>query len=102
MPDYKLTPDAEADLLQIAIYTIETWGIEQAGRYEAAIVDCLAAIAHGTARSKRPMPHRPELLVTRCQHHLVFWLQEENTAPLIVAVLHEKMDLLQRLRDRLE
>ncbi len=34
MPDYELTPDAEADLHDIALYTLNTWGLAQMGRYE--------------------------------------------------------------------
>jgi len=34
MLSYQLTLDAEDDLLGIAIYTIETWGLEQAGAAE--------------------------------------------------------------------
>ena len=32
MPEYELTPAAEEDLLEIARYTIKTWGLEQAER----------------------------------------------------------------------
>jgi toxin ParE1/3/4 len=35
-------------------------------------------------------------------HHHVFSLHEENASPLIIAVLHEKMDLMTRLGDRLD
>ncbi len=101
MPEYRLTPDAEDDLLEIAIYTIETWGLEQADAYEAALAACFHAIAEGEAPSSAPITHRPELKVTRCQHHYVFSLHEENTRALIVAILHEKMDLMVRLRERL-
>lgn len=102
MPSYKLTPDAENDLLEIAIYTIETWGLEQSDSYEAALGVCFRSIAAGTAHTRSPIPHRPELQVCRCEHHYVFALLEEGSAALIVAVLHEKMDLMVRLRERLD
>ena len=54
MPDYRLTSDAEVDLLQIAIYTIETWGVAKADRYEASIVQCFAAIALGDSMTTSP------------------------------------------------
>jgi toxin ParE1/3/4 len=102
MHEYRLTPDAEQDLFEIAVYTIETWGLEQAGVYEAALVACFRAIGRGEARSTNPISHRPELQVTRCEHHYVFSLHEENASALIVAVLNEKMDLMARLRNRLD
>lgn len=35
MPEYRLTSRAQTDLAEIADYTIETFGIEQARRYRA-------------------------------------------------------------------
>ena len=102
MPSYKLTPDAESDLLEIAIYTIETWGLDQADRYEASLEACFQSLADGSARTKAPLPHRPELQVIRCEHHYVFAYLEDGSPPLILAVFHEKMDLMERLKDRLQ
>ncbi len=102
MPEYRLTPDAEDDLLQIAAYTIETWGPGQADRYEAALVQCFGAICRGDAHSRLPIPRRPEIRVTRCRHHYVFSFHADDAPPLIIAVLHENMDLVTRLRKRLD
>ena len=101
MPEYQLAPDAEDDLLEIAIYTIETWGVEQADVYESAFDRCFRAIARGEARSSEPIPHRPELHVTRCQHHYVFFVHTRDSPALIVAILHENMDLMTRIGERL-
>lgn len=101
MPDYELSPDAEQDLLEIAAYTIEHWGISAAERYEAALTDCLLGLANARMRAKRPLPHRPEVLVRRCEHHFVFVLRRRQKPLLLLAVLHESMNLLQRLRSRL-
>lgn len=102
MPSYKLTPDAESDLLGIAKYTIKTWGVKQALRYEAALERCFSSLGQGSARTSTPLPHRPELSCCRCQHHYVFALHEEGNPPVILAVLHENMDLVARLRERLD
>ena len=102
MPEYRLTPGAENDLLEIAVYTIKTWGLEQADVYEAALVNCFRAIGSAEARSSTPFPDRPELRVTRCRRHYVFSLHVESAYVLIVAILHGKMDLIARLRERLD
>jgi toxin ParE1/3/4 len=47
------------------------------------------------------LKHRPELLVSRCEHHYVFHLVRKKQCPLILAVFHESMDLMVRLRERL-
>jgi len=36
-----------------------------------------------------------------CEHHYVFYLRPDGQKPHILAVLHEHMDLLARLDDRL-
>ena len=102
MPEYELTPGADHDLLEIARYTIKTWGLEQADRYEADLKMHLQAIGKGEACARPFLEHRPELLFCRCEHHYAFFLQRENACPLILAVFHENMDLMTRLRDRLE
>jgi plasmid stabilization system protein ParE len=43
----------------------------------------------------------PELRVSRIDHHYVFHLNREKQCPLILAVFHESMDLMTRLRARL-
>ncbi len=102
MPEYELTPAADRDLLEIARYTINTWGFEQADRYEAELKAHFKAIGKGQARARSFLEHRPELLFCRCEHHYAFFLQRENACPLILAVFHKNMDLMARLRDRLE
>ena len=102
MSEYHLSERADADLLEIAIYTIKTWGPEQADRYEASLRACFAAICDGRVRARTFLERRPEIRFCRCEYHYVFFLQRENACPLILAVFHEKMDLMARLRRRLE
>lgn len=102
MSEYELTPAAEDDLLGIARYTMKTWGQVQAARYGGALASHFAALGRGVPWTSTPIEHRPELRSSRCQKHYVFSLQREGTCPLILAVLHEGMDLMERLRERLE
>ncbi len=102
MAEYRLAPEADADLLSIARYTIETWGDEQAKLYESRLQRCFEAIACGEVRGRKLIRNRPELWVSRCEHHYIFYRLQRGRPPLIVAVLHESMDLMQRLRDRLD
>jgi len=90
-PEYELTEAADEDLLAIARYTIKTWSIEQARRYEAALERYFRAIGHGKVRRRVFSAKRPDLFFTHCEHHYVFYLVREDDCPLIVAVLHEKM-----------
>ena len=102
LPVYELTEAADADLQAIARYTIETWGIEQARRYEDLLENHFEAIAQQTARTRAFLKSRPELMVSRCEHHYVFHLVREKQCSLILAVFHESMDLMARVRNRLD
>ena len=102
MAGYELAQAAEADLKNIALYTISEWGPEQAARYGAILDAHLTAIADGKARTRIFLRHRPELRVSRIKYHYVFHLIREKQCPIILAVLHQRMDLMSRLRDRLE
>jgi toxin ParE1/3/4 len=102
MAAYELAPAADRDLQEIAWYTIETWGVAQARRYEAQLKRHLAAIGKGKVRARVLLKHRPNLLVSRCQHHYIFYLSRERRRPLIIGVFHESMDLLSRVRKRLK
>lgn len=102
MADYELAPAAEHDLREIANYTVETWGLAQGERYEASLSACLEGMAAGSRRVRRPIPHRPEILVCRCEEHYVFAVRRIAAPLLVVAVLHRSMDLMARLAERLE
>ncbi|EDF6616196.1 type II toxin-antitoxin system RelE/ParE family toxin [Salmonella enterica subsp. enterica serovar Newport] len=44
----------------------------------------------------------PALRMGRYEHHYVFCLPREDGPALIVAIFHERMDLMVRLADRLK
>lgn len=99
MPGYQITLAAEEDLRGIWRYTLDTWGPDQADKYLDQIEDCLDAIGVGRVRS-RSFHRLPDgVCLHRCQRHYIFWIVIDR--PIIIAVLHEKMDGVQRLADRI-
>lgn len=101
-PEYELTDAADEDLLSIARYTIKTWGIELAHRYNAALELHFKEIGQNQVRSRKVLKRRSDLFSTHCEHHYIFYLVRKNKCPLILAVFHEHMDLMSRLRERLK
>ncbi|MBW4985285.1 type II toxin-antitoxin system RelE/ParE family toxin [Mameliella sp. CS4] len=99
MAGYGLTLGAEEDLRAIWSYTFETWGADQADRYLSQIESCCDAIGTRRARSKAFDQLPDDVRILRCEHHYVVWLVASQ--PIIIAVLHERMDFVQRLKDRL-
>ncbi|CCE21905.1 type II toxin-antitoxin system RelE/ParE family toxin [Methylotuvimicrobium alcaliphilum] len=101
MPIYELTLQAESDIRDIIRYTLERHGEKQALCYKNALQKKFCAIAERAVHS-RPLSERfPQIQVSRCEHHYIFYVHPESKPPRIIAVLHERMDLLTRLANRL-
>ena len=102
MSDYELSPDSGEDLETIFDYTIDRWGVEQAHRYKNQLAQHFSEIGTGSAVTRAFLKDFPELQVSRCSHHYVFHFVRKGQLPLIIAVLHERMDLVSRVKRRLD
>ena len=101
MQAYDLTPAAAADLRSIARYTLREWGARQQQRYARQLEACCRAIGEDDAVSRTFSDRHPQVRVTHCRRHYIFHMRPPGRRPLIIAVLHERMDLLARLERRL-
>ena len=99
MQSYDLTLAAETDLRNIWRYTYKTWGLEQADKYFDQIEACCEAVGDRRARSKALDGLQDGVHIHRCEHHFIVWLA--GSRPVIVAILHERMDFMQRLKAQL-
>lgn len=82
-------------------YTRKQWGDIQVRRYVTALEQGIACLATDQGTFKDMSALYPALRMAHCEHHYVFCLPRENVPALIVVILHERMDLLARLADRL-
>lgn len=98
---YLLTHDAEADLRAIIRHTRKQWGDAQLRIYVAKLEATIVRVAAGQGSFKRLDALHPALRMARCEHHYIFCLPRENAPALIIALFHERMDLMARLADRL-
>ena len=98
---YVLTQAAEADLRDIIRYTRKQWGAAQVRQYVGRRESGIAQLAAGQSAFQEVSAVFPALRVARCQHHYVFCLPRDDAPALIVAIFHERMDLMTRLGDRL-
>jgi plasmid stabilization system protein ParE len=94
---WRLTRQAEASLVDIALWTIETFGSRQAEAYEEDLIARCRAIAAGTAPSqscRRIIDPRlsEDLRFTRAGQHLVVFIEDDD-AVVIVDFLHGRSDL---------
>lgn len=101
MKNYLLTAKAEADLRNNIRYSLEHWGSSQTRRYIVKLEQGIERLATDRSLSRDMGKLYPELRMTKCEHHYVFCLPRESEPSLIVAIFHERMDIMNRLADRL-
>lgn len=102
MTGYVLTEAAESDLRAIVRYTRKQWGNAQVRQYIAKLEQGMASLAGGQGVFKDMSDLFPDLRMGWCEHHYIFCLPREGAPALIVAIFHERMDLMTRLDDRLK
>lgn len=102
MTTYILTAAAEADLRGIVRYTRKKWGDAQVRRYIVTLEHGIESLVSGQGSFKDMSAIFPALRMARCEHHYVFCLPREDTPALIVAIFHERMNLMTRLADRIK
>jgi len=100
MRDYELTKDAEQDLREVANYTLRKWGKAKLHEYRGGLKDTFQAIGHHEITPQSFSKNVPELLVTKYKYHYIFYLSENYKKPVIIGVIHEKRDIVNRLTER--
>ena len=98
MARYKLTNEAVKDLEEIWIYTYQNWSVEQADRYYNLIIDEIEFLSSNPL-SGRSMDHIKEgYRVSKVKSHLVFYKIITNAAIEIIRILHQRMDVKNRMK----
>jgi plasmid stabilization system protein ParE len=99
---YVLSAAAEADLRDIIRYTRKQWGDAQTRAYVAKLQRGIEGVATGQGFFKDMAALYPGLRMIHCEHHYIFCLPRDGAPALVVAIFHERMDLMTRLEDRLQ
>ena len=98
---WRLTRQAEASLLDIALWTIETFGPRQAPAYEEDLIGCCSGIASGIAASQScraiiDPDLKEDLRFVRSGQHFIVFVEDEASV-IIVDFLHSRCDLPAKL-----
>lgn len=96
MAEYRLSSRAEADLAEIADYTVETFGIEQARRYRDELESCFLTLAASPMIGRSADELGSNLRRYEHQSHIVFYLPSD-LGVFVVRVLHQRMDYARHL-----
>lgn len=100
---WRLTQSAEASLVEIAVWTTETFGPRQAAAYEEDLIAACMNIATGSAVSqdcRRLIDANlaEDLRAVRAGQHLVVYIEQAEQFT-IIDFLHGRSDLPRRLID---
>lgn len=95
MPDFRITPRARDDLLQIGRYTLEIWGRQQRDIYLRNLDDRFQWLAENPALGSP----RPEIQAGYYSFpqgsHLVFYILRQSESGIdIIGIPHQNMDIL--------
>ena len=95
---YRISKQAIDDLNDIWVYTFHKWSKEQADRYYNLIIGEIEFIADNYLIGKSVEQTRENYRVTEIKSHLIFYRKVENEIVEIVRILHQRMDIKNRLK----
>ena len=96
MRSVEVTRKAESDLIDIWLYTFETWGAAQADRYVDQLGAAMDYLAQHPSMGVDYGHVLPDYRKFRIAHHDIFY-RLLDTKILVVRVLHEDIDAPRRL-----
>lgn len=99
MAKYELTNKAVEDLTGIWEYTIEKWSEQQADKYYNLLLDSCQDIANNQELGKNYDGITKDLFGLKTNRHIIFYRKRINQPIEITRILHERMDLKNRLSD---
>ncbi len=97
MANYNLTHKAVFDLNSIWEYTAKKWSEYQADKYYNVLVESFNTIANNPDLGKNYYGVSAGLFAYKAIRHIVFYRKTGNKSIEITRVLHERMDLKNRI-----
>jgi toxin ParE1/3/4 len=97
---YRISEKAIEDLEKIWIYTFKKWSKEQADRYHKLIIDEIEFIANNFNLIQEIDYIRIGYRMSKVKSHLVFCKASDDGTIDIVRILHQKMDIENRLKEK--
>lgn len=96
-PVYKIRDKAVSDLEDIWLYTFENWSLEQADRYYNLIISEIEFISDNFYAGKSIEHIKAGYRASKVKSHLIFYRLNSEKIVEIVRILHERMDIENRL-----
>ena len=96
---YEISEKANEDINDIWLFTFETWSQEQADRYYNLILDEIEYIAENYESGKSMEHLRKGYRATKVKSHIIFYRKSKRDTVEIIRVLHQRMDIENRLNE---
>jgi toxin ParE1/3/4 len=98
MAGFKLTNAAVTDLQEIWIYTCRNWSVEQADRYYNLIMDEIEFLSLNPLSGRSVDFIKEGYYASKVKSHLVFYRAISNGEIEVIRILHQNMDVIQRIK----
>jgi toxin ParE1/3/4 len=99
---YQISDAAAEDWQSIVNYTLTQHGEAQTRKYMTALEESIEEMALGGGIYKNLDDLYQGMRSKHCEHHYIFGLMRADAPMLVVAILHERMNLMVQLKKRLK
>lgn len=99
MRGFRLTPDAQSDLLDIRRLTVSQWGVAPAQRYLAELRRTMQLLAETPSLGKVRPEVGPDVSSFPHASHVIYYIVHEQQL-VVFAVLHKRMVPTRHLSER--
>lgn len=99
MRGFRLTPDAQSDILDIRRFTLSQWGVAQAQRYLAELRRAMQLLAETPSLGKARPDVGPLVSSFPYASHVIYYIVHKQQL-VVFAVLHKRMVPTRHLSDR--
>jgi len=99
MLSYRLTPEAQADLIHIRRYTLQQWGLTQSHKYIAGMRTTIQQLTESPLLGKRRDDIANDVLSFQYESHVIYYTLNANQL-VVIGLLHKRMVPSRHLSDR--
>ncbi|WP_281555906.1 type II toxin-antitoxin system RelE/ParE family toxin [Thalassomonas sp. RHCl1] len=99
MPTFKLTPDAQTDLIEIRRYTLAQWGREQSQKYLFELRQTIQVLSETPTIGKKHPDVGINIYSFSHASHVIYYMISKQQL-IVFAVLHKNMLPLLHLEHR--
>ena len=96
---YRLTPDAQTDLIEIRRFTVKQWGTAQSQKYLLELRQTIRLLAETPSLGKSRPDVGSNVLSFPHVSHVIYYVVHEQQL-IVLGVLHKRMVPLNHLAER--